>query len=100
MKRLRQIAPWLGWVLAAPAFLQLNWPARLRDIEARSVTIRDEHGIRRIRLGAEDGFAVVSIHDDQGARRITLESASDETNAIRFWRGRTYRYWFAAHADS
>jgi hypothetical protein len=87
MKRLRQIAPWLGWVLAVPAFLQLNWPARLRDVEARSFTIRDASGTKRITIGMDHGTACLTLRDDAGVRRVTLESASDEQAALRFWSG-------------
>jgi hypothetical protein len=84
-------------VLAVPAFLQLNWPARLHDVEARSITIRDASGTKRITLGMDHGTACLTLRDDTGVRRVTLESASGEQAALRFWSGEQL-YGDAIHA--
>ena len=69
-----------GLMLAAVACVVLmgqGKPKELPDLVAKSLTIKDEKGGKRVELGTEKGSAYVRLHDQNGRVRLSLRTAAN-----------------------
>ncbi len=57
---------------------------KLPDLEVRSLTVKDEKGEVRVKLGtANDGSAYIGIHDQAGRVRLSLRTAANGNPHLR-----------------
>jgi hypothetical protein len=75
---MKRLAPWLGWITALLLCVGNFWPRPAEDIEAKSLTIRDANGNRRITLNiAEDGQAMLMVRSKAGMARVALSALEE-----------------------
>jgi hypothetical protein len=75
---MKRLAPWLGWLTAALLCAANFWPRPAEDLEAKSLTIRDANGNRRITLNIlEDGQAMLMVRGKTGMARVALSALEE-----------------------